>query len=104
MMQSDTNVGTGTLATRLASSGWQRPRQLAAALHARDDQMEQTESELRILEVELLELIVVDHRGLHVALAAHRHGAPAVRREQADLAEQRTVAECLTDLHDLDLA
>src|SRR5262245_43549352 len=68
-------------------------RKLAVALHARDDQVEQAKSELRILEIELLELVVVDLCGQHVGLAAHRRRAPAVGREQADLAEKRARSE-----------
>jgi len=51
--------------------------------------MQEPKAELRIGEIEFLELVVVDHRGLDIARAAHRHQAPPVRREKADLAKER---------------
>src|SRR6516162_11426814 len=62
--------------------------QLAAGLHAGNDQMEQVETELRILEVKLLESIIIDDGGPNVGLTADRLDAPPVRREQADFAQQ----------------
>src|ERR1700694_3273882 len=85
--------------------GWHGgPSKLATALQARNDQVQQAEAELRILEIQLLELIIVDPRRLHIGLAAHRHGAPAVGREQSDFAEQGALADGFVDFDDLALA
>src|SRR5690242_2712988 len=72
-----------------------RHRERAVLLHAGDDHLQQAIAELRILEVELLEAVVVEYGGVHFGYAAHRHGAPSVGREQADLTEQGAFAERL---------
>jgi hypothetical protein len=72
-------------------------------LQTLNDQVQQPKPELRVLEVQLLELIIVDDCSLNIGLAAHRHDAPAVGREQTDLAEQGALSEGLLDLDDLDL-
>ena len=54
---------------------------LAADVQARNDQVEQPKSELRVLKVQFLESIIVDHRCLDIALAARRHSAPTIPRE-----------------------
>src|SRR5262245_22945746 len=51
-----------------------RRRQLGTALQPRDDEMQELESELRVLEIQFLDLIVTDPGGLDVGLAAHGHG------------------------------
>src|SRR5215510_1926883 len=79
-------------------------RQLGIALQPRHDQPQQREAELRILEVQLLELLVGDRRRMHLGLAADRHGAPVARREQPHLADQRPWAGSLLNLHELYLA
>src|SRR5882672_7147032 len=65
--------------------------------------MQQAESELRILEIQFLEPIIVDDRGMNIGLATHRHGALAVRSEQTDFPEQGALAEGLAELDELDL-
>src|SRR5437764_3417025 len=65
----------------------------AVILQARYDQVEQAESELRVLEVQFLELIVVDRRRLNVGFTADRHCAPAIGCEQTNLAEQGARSE-----------
>src|SRR5262245_8205465 len=77
-------------------------RNHAVLLQAPDDQVEQPKPEFGVLEIQLLEAVVIDPRGLHVGPAAHRRDAPAVRREQADLAEQRAGTGDLAELDDLD--
>src|SRR5215831_8629925 len=77
-------------------------RQLATPLQACHDQVQQTESELRVLEIEFLEPIVVDHCRVHVGLTAHRCHALAVGSKQPDLAEQGTLAERLPELDQFD--
>src|SRR5215468_2690662 len=76
----------------------------AVILQARYDQVEQTESELRVLEVQFLELIVIDRRRLNVGLAADGHCAPAIGREQSNLAKQCAGSDGLVDFNDLDVA
>src|SRR5258707_504064 len=79
-------TGRPALPQAAPRSGGQRgPRELAALLQAGNDQVQQAEAELRILEIQLLELIIVDLCRLHVGLAAHRHGTPAIGGEQTDL-------------------
>src|SRR4030081_2748388 len=65
--------------------------------------MQQAESELRILEIQFLEPIIVDDRCMNIGLATHRHGALAVRSEQTDFPEQGALAEGLAELDELDL-
>src|SRR5882724_12548908 len=79
-----------------------RLRKFAVVLHARDDQAQQAEPELRILKIELLEMIVADPSRVDIGLASHRHGSRAARREQADLTDQGGVAERLVDFDELD--
>jgi hypothetical protein len=55
-------------------------------LQPRDHQVEQAKPELGVLEIQLLESVIVDHRGLDVGFATDRLGALAVRGEQADFA------------------
>jgi hypothetical protein len=79
-------------------------RKFVAGLQSCDDQMQQSKSKLRVLEVQLLESIIVDNRRLDVRFAADRFHPPAVWGEQADFTEQGSLSESLIDSHDLDLA
>src|SRR6516164_3003769 len=92
------------LVRAMRSRRYEVRRKLAHTLHARDDQVQQTESELRILEIKLLEAVVVDLRCADVGLAAYGHGSLAVGGEQADLPDQSPFAPGRIDLDHLDLA
>ena len=61
-------------------------RKLGPDLQPRDHQVEQAKPELGVLEIQLLESVIVDHRSLDVGFATDRLGALAVRSEQADFA------------------
>src|SRR3979490_3438017 len=74
------------------------PCGLAADLRARHDQVQQSKSELRVLKVQFLESIIVNHRSLDFGLAAYRHCAPAIRREQANFSKQGALSEGLVNL------
>src|SRR6266567_9221758 len=94
--------GLPNMAHRLT---WQNgPRGLAADLRARHDQVQQSKSELRVLKVQFLESIIVNHRGLNFGLAAYRLCAPAIRREQANFSKQGALSEGLLDFDDFNLA
>ena len=55
-----------------------------AILQAPDDQVQQPESEFGVLEIQFLELVVVDARGLHDVLAQLHGTAQPHGREQPD--------------------
>src|SRR5262249_40990814 len=90
------------LGSWLLSKGGSCP--LVVIQQSSHDKVQQAKSELRVLKIEFLDLIVADCSSLHIRLAADSHGAPAIRCEQSDFAQQRAGATDLVDFDDFDLA
>src|SRR5438270_11809536 len=63
-----------------------------------DDELEEIESELGVLEIELLDLVVTDRQQLAVFDAFERKRPLVIGRNQADFADDLTSSHFLLDL------